>query len=141
MALARKNSIQSLIDTNLASGKPTKITSADHNEVAKDIINFIDNRIITNTQGSIFAGSYAFFAANAHNYRFLVTFGTTINTSPDYVVVGCITSQTQSTNNCRYFYTIKNRTTTSFELLLRAVSPSTAHLVFEYLLYSKEEIE
>ena len=141
MALVRKTAISASIDTNLASGKPGKITPTDHREVAQGIINYIDNRILTNAQGSIFAGSYSFTtAANTPDYRFTVPLGTTVD-DPDYIVVGCITSATASTNNCRYFHTIKNRGTTSFELLLRAINPAASNLTFEYLLFSKEEIQ
>lgn len=138
----RKDSIQTAIDTNLASGKTPKISPADHREVAQGIVNFIDNRIVTNTQGAIFAGSHQFQTGGVSDIKVTIPLGTTINNSDsDYIVVGCLTSTTTASENCRYFYTIRNRTTTQFDLLLRAINPASANLTFEYLLYTKEEVQ
>ena len=140
MALVRKTSIQTLIDTNLATGKTPKISPADHRVVAQEIVDYIDNTVLTTTQGVAFAGSYNFSTNGAADYKFTVTLGTTVAT-PDYVVIGCITSAISNTNNCRYFYTIKDRGVSQFDLLLRARNPATANLTFEYLLFAKEEID
>ena len=136
----RKDSIQTAITTNLASGKTPKISPTDHREVAQGIINFIDNRIVTNAQGAIFAGSYAFQTGGVSDKKVTIPLGTTVS-SADYVVVGCFTSTTNASENCRYFYTIRNRSTTQFDLLIRARNPASANLTFEYLLYTKEEVQ
>jgi len=43
----RKDAISAQIDTLLASGKTQKISAYDHRTVATSIVNYIDNRILT----------------------------------------------------------------------------------------------
>lgn len=143
MALVRKESIQTLINTNLATAKTPKISPADHRPVAQGIINYIDNRFLTNTQGVVFAGSYTIGTnVGGADYEFTVPFGTTID-SVDYIVVGCITSTTVGTNNCRFSWMVRDRSTAQFTLLLRALNPATptSTLTFEYLLVSPDEVQ
>jgi hypothetical protein len=143
MALVRKTAIQTLIDTNLATAKTPKISPTDHRPVAQGIINYIDNRFLTNTQGVIYAGSYNIGTnVGGPDYEPVVSFGTTVD-STDYIVVGCITSVTAHNYNSRFAWMVRDRTTTQFTLLLRAINPvtPTSALTFEYLLVSPNEIE
>lgn len=150
----RKDSIQTLIETNLSSSKDPKITPADHREVVQEVINYIDNRLVTNPQGVIYAGSVQIAMGVDQSYwKVTVPLGTTLpSTVLDYVVVGCFTAPTAKPGavNCRCSYTIRNRTSTQFDILLTARNPLTAaqnnnsaviNLTFEYLLYLKEEVQ
>ncbi len=143
MALVRKTAIQTLINTNLATAKTPKISPADHRPVAQGIVNYIDNRFLTNTQGVIFAGSQVLGTlGTAYDYSIPVPFNTTIDIL-DYVVIGCITCPVVHTNNTRYYWMVRDRSTTQFTLLLQAryAATATAALTFEYLLVSPNEIE
>lgn len=139
MALTRKESIQDLINTNLSSSKSPKIAPADHNPVAKDIINYIDNRYITNTSGAIVVGSKNLVLGGDQYYSIVVDLGTTVD-SLDYIVVGCFISPTEGTDNCRYAWSVRDRNTSQFTLLLRARNPRPTTVTFEYLLISPNEI-
>lgn len=142
MALVRKTAIQTLINTNLATAKTPKISPADHRPVAQGIINYIDNRFLTNPQGAIFAGSQVLGTIGGVDYEIPILFNTTIDIL-DYIVIGCITCPIAHTNNARNFWMVRDRSTTQFTLLLRNVNPvaPTAALTFEYLLVSPNEIE
>lgn len=140
MALIRKQSIQTLIDTNLASGKTPKISPADHVPVAKGIINYIDNRILTRPDGLIFAGTSDTWTLGSHDYQKTILFNTSVDIT-DYVVIGCLISTTRGDTNCRYFWQARDKTTTQFTLNLFARYPQPCSLSFEYILFSPDEIQ
>jgi hypothetical protein len=141
MAVAPKVlQIQNLITTNLASGKDPKISPADHRPVSLEIIDYIDNRVLKGNNGVVFAGSKNFQTGNADD-RILVEFGTGVAT-PDYTVIGCITSTSVGSNKPVKFWMVSDKTTTSFILLLRQVggAPAVTSLTFEYMLFANDEV-
>lgn len=131
--------IRNLIETNLSSSKSPKISPADHRPISLEIVDYIDNRVLTGNNGVVFAGSMNFRTGNADD-RIPVEFGTDVGV-PDYTVIGCITSTGLGTDKACKSWMVSDKTTTSFVLLLRQVSNSVnQNLTFEYMLFSNDEI-
>lgn len=139
MAYTEVTRIQDLITTNLATSKVPKISPADHRPIALGIVNYIDNRALVGNSGVVFAGSKVFTTGRGDD-NILVEFGTEVDTT-EYVVVGCITATSVGYDKTMKFWMIRDRSTTSFRLLLRQVTGApVATLTFEYLLFAEDEV-
>lgn len=126
----QKATTLALINTNIVN-KPAKISPADHREVSQAMVGCIDNRFII-------AGTQALVRTSAADQKFTIIFNTidTVN----YTVIYSISSATVFANNAANYITIKDKGTTQFDVLMRAVSQTpTANLVFEYALFRTSE--
>lgn len=147
----RVSEIRNLIETNLSSSKDPKISPADHRPISLGIIDYIDNRVLTGNNGVVFGGSvtlplawpYADYYAGygTPDGKVPVVFGTQVAT-PNYTVIGCLTATVLGDYNSRYFWMVSERTTTSFQLLLRAkyIMRPAPSLTFEFILFSNDEL-
>lgn len=122
-----KAAIETLIDTNLADF--SNILPTKHREVEHAILDYATNRVI----GS---GTYTIGDAVGTDSVRTISF-TDVGTSA-YIVTGSLVSNSTSSNDDDdVFWSIKNKTSSSFQLLLREVAGVTQNLDFDYVLISK----
>lgn len=122
-----KAAIETLIDTNLADF--SNILPTKHREVEHAILDYATNRVI----GS---GTYTIGDAVGTDSVRTISF-TDVGTSA-YIVTGSLVSNSTSSNDDDdVFWSIKNKTSNSFQLLLREVAGVTQNLDFDYVLISK----
>jgi hypothetical protein len=122
-----KAAIETLIDTNLADF--SNILPTKHREVEHAILDYATNRVI----GS---GTYTIGDASGTDSVRTISF-TDIGTSA-YIVTGSLVSNSASSNDDDdVFWMVKNKTSNSFQLLLREVAGVTQNLDFDYVLISK----
>lgn len=122
-----KAAIETLIDTNLADF--SNILPTKHREVEHAILDYATNRVI----GS---GTYTIGDAVGTDSVRTISF-TDIGTSA-YIVTGSLVSNSASSNDDDdVFWMVKNKTSSSFQLLLREVAGVTQNLDFDYVLISK----
>jgi len=122
-----KAAIETLIDTNLADF--SNILPTKHREVEHAILDYATNRVI----GS---GTYTIGDASGTDSVRTISF-TDIGTSA-YIVTGSLVSNSASSNDDDdVFWMVKNKTSSSFQLLLREVAGVTQNLDFDYVLISK----
>jgi hypothetical protein len=131
----QKDTTLALINSKIVSPKTPKISPADHREVSLAIVDCIDNRFIR-------AGTQLLQRDRNPDQKFTITFNE-INT-PYYTVVWGISTPTIgiSWENCANYITIKNKGTTSFEVLMRSYNyptPANTSLTFEYALFRVAE--
>jgi len=122
----QKDTTLALINTKIVN-KPSKISPADHREVSLAVVDCIDNRFII-------AGTQTMVRTSAYDQKFTVIFNTidTIN----YTVMYSISATTININNASNYITIKDKGTTSFDVLMRSVHGNTpANFTFEYALF------
>lgn len=122
-----KAAIETLIDTNLADF--SNILPTKHREVEHAILDYATNRVIGS--GTVTLGD----ASSTDSVR-TVSF-TDIGTSA-YIVTGSLVSNSTNfdTDN-DVFWMVKNKTSSSFQLLLREVAGVAQNLDFDYVLISK----
>ena len=126
----QKATTLALINTNIVN-KPAKISPADHREVSQAMVGCIDNRFLI-------AGTQALVRTNTADQKFTITFNA-IDTV-EYTVVYSISSPTSNANNAANFITIKDKGTSQFDVLMRAVDQTpTANITFEYALFRTSE--
>lgn len=122
-----KAAIETLIDTNLADF--SNILPTKHREVEHAILDYATNRVI----GS---GTYTIGDAVGTDSVRTISF-TDVGTSA-YIVTGSLVSNSTSSNDDDdVFWSVKNKTSSSFQLLLREVAGVTQNLDFDYVLISK----
>jgi hypothetical protein len=127
----QKDTTLALINTNIVSAKTPKISPADHREVSLAIVDCIDNRFIR-------AGTQQLQRNRNPDQKFTITFDQ-INT-PFYTVVWGISTPTIGISwaNCANNVTIKDKGTSSFDVLMRSydwLTPADTSLTFEYALF------
>lgn len=121
-----KTQIETLIDTNLASG--SNIPASKHREVEHAILDYVTNRIIgsgTATIGNVPSG----------DYHFDVTFAS-VGTSA-YIVTGSLVSNSTDDSDNNVWFAVRDKTATGFKLLLREQYTDTQNMDFDYVLISK----
>jgi len=122
-----KAAIETLIDTNLADF--SNILPTKHREVEHAILDYATNRVI----GS---GTYTVGDASPTDSIRTVSF-TDVGTSA-YIVTGSLVSNsTNYDSDNDVFWMVKNKTSNSFQLLLREVAGVAQNLDFDYVLISK----
>ena len=122
-----KAAIGTLIDTNLADF--SNILPTKHREVEHAILDYATNRVI----GS---GTYTIGDAVGADSVRTISF-TDVGTSA-YIVTGSLVSNSTDYNDDNdVFWMVKNKTSNSFQLLLREVAGEIQNLDFDYVLISK----
>lgn len=122
-----KAAIGTLIDTNLADF--SNILPTKHREVEHAILDYATNRVI----GS---GTYTVGDASPTDSIRTISF-TDVGTSA-YIVTGSLVSNsTNYDSDNDVFWMVKNKTSNSFQLLLREVAGVAQNLDFDYVLISK----
>lgn len=123
-----KAEIQTLINTKLANG--SDVTAIEHREVETALLNFIAD------SSPILKGTYVVGDASGTDTTRTVSF-TDLGTS-DYIVTGSLVSKSAifDTDN-DVFWMVKNKTSNSFQLLLREVSGQNQNLDFDYVIFKK----
>lgn len=117
--------VKDLINTNLASG--TKITAEKHREVENAIVSLIENKIFL-YKGNHFVGD----PTSSDSFQ-TITFPS-VGTS-NYLVVGSLVSNGSNYDDDNdVIWSIKDKTSTSFKLLLRELAARTQNLNFNYAL-------
>ena len=126
-----KAEIQALIDSNLASG--SSITALKHREVETALLDYIDNAIAFKP---LLTGNYVIGDANPTDSTRTITFPD-LGTS-NYMVLGSLISLSSNFDDDNdVFWMIKNKTSTSFDLLLRETSGDTQNISFDYIIFKK----
>lgn len=119
-----KTEIQSLIDTKLASG--SSITASEHREVETAILNYIADTAPL-LKGTIFVG-------DVNGDKNMTIYFSDLGTS-NYIVTGSLVSNGNWDDDNEVFYVIKNKTNTSFDLLLNETSGVFQNLNFDYVIF------
>jgi hypothetical protein len=123
-----KTEIQSLIDTNLASG--TNITAIEHRAVETAILNFIEDST------PLLKGTLTIGNVPAITSSYNVTFATTLSTS-DYIVCGTIISKGNGQADNEVQYAVGNKTTTGFTIYIRETANVTQNIDFDYVIFKR----
>lgn len=116
-------SVRALIETNLASG--TKITAEKHRQVENAIVTLIEKSLF------LYKGNYYIGNMTSSDMSLTVTIPN-VGTS-NYLVIGSILSvgsNYQDDNDV--IFSIKDKTATSFKLLLREVNDANQNVYFNY---------
>lgn len=123
-----KTELEAYMASKLADA--SDITALEHREVENAVIQFIVDNL------PILKGTYVVGDATGTDSTRTVSFAD-IGTS-NYIVTGSFVSKSASYNDDDdVFFTIKNKTSTSFQLLLREVAGVTQNLDFDYIIYKK----
>lgn len=126
----QKDTTLALINANIVSPKTPKISPADHREVSLAIVDCIDNRFII-------AGTQVLARQIFADAKFTVVFST-IDTTEYTVVWGISTPTVGTWANCANTVMIKDKGTSSFDVLMRSYDynlPTPVNLTFEYALF------
>ena len=126
---SQKDTVLALINTNIVSGKTPKISPADHRQVSLAIVDCIDNRFLI-------AGTQVLARAASDDQIFTIVFNT-INETEYTVVWGISTATVGTYVNCANNIMIKDKGTSSFDVLMRAYDRPNVpvNLTFEYALF------
>lgn len=125
----QKDTTIALINANIVSPKTPKISPADHREVSLAIVDCIDNRFII-------AGTQVLARNTNRDQKFTIVFST-IDTTEYTVMWGISTTTIGTYVNCANIVMIKDKGTSSFDVLMRAYDGlnSSVNLTFEYALF------
>lgn len=123
-----KAEVQSLIDTNLASG--TNITALKHRSVETAILDFIAD------SSPLLKGTFVIGDVNTTDLLKTITFSN-IGTS-NYIVTGSLVgSSTDYNTDNDVMWSVREKTATGFKLALREVAGIVQNLSFDYVLFKK----
>ena len=121
-----KSAIETMIDANLADF--SNILPTKHREVEHAILDYATNRVIGS--GTVNIGD-----TSTDSFR-TISF-TDLGTNA-YIVTGSLVSNSSDYNTDNdVFWMVKDKTSSSFKLLLREVANNTQNLDFDYVLISK----
>jgi len=130
----RKDQITTQIDTLLASSKTPKISPLDHRTVATNIINYIDNRILT--AGAVTLNSWA----NRDTLHY-VPFTSPVSTT-NYIVIASPSTAVGSTGMSRTVTTIRSRGLAGFYITgatYNGFSVGGVTVLLEYIIIADNE--
>lgn len=123
-----KAEVQSLIDTNLASG--TTITAAEHRAVETEILNYAEKA------GAIFVGTLDINNPST-DASFSVGFPYSLPDS-NYVVMATLVSKAASaSNDLNIFFAIRAKNENGFSVVLKENSNTTQDLELDYVVFKK----
>jgi hypothetical protein len=124
-----KAEVQSLIDTNLASG--TTITAAEHRAVETEILNFAEKA------GAVFAGTLNIGNVPTGGSSYPVSFPYSL---PDanYVVMGTLVSLSANpSNDFSVDFIIKNKNANGFSVVAVESGNITQNVQLDYVVFKK----
>lgn len=123
-----KAEVQALIDLKLANG--SEITAIEHREVETALLNFIAD------SSPILKATYVVGDVSGTDVTKTVMFSD-LGTS-NYIVTGSLISKSANFDSDNdVIWSIKNKTSNSFQLLLREVSGQGQNLDFDYVIFKK----
>ena len=123
-----KTEIQTLIDTNLASG--STITATEHRAVETAILNYIAD------SAPLLKGTLTFGDIYSGHDNATISFSD-LGTS-DYIVLGTIVSKVSGvTNQDEVLFVIKDKTSTSFKVYFRELQSVVQNFDFDYVIFKK----
>jgi hypothetical protein len=126
-----KAEIQALIDTKLASG--TEILASEHREVETALLNYLDGVIasVPVAKGTVPVGNVA-----APVSTITVPFSASLDTA-DYIVAGSLVSLGDISQDTTCWWTVRNKSTSGFSLIVREGGNFTQNLQFDYVVFKK----
>lgn len=125
-----KAEVQALIDSNLASA--SAITALKHREVETALLNFADAQ---SAGKPLLTGNYQIGDISS-DALFTITFSD-LGTS-NYIVTGSLVGAGSNWDDDNdVFWSIREKTSTSFKLALREVSSTGSNISFDYIIFKK----
>lgn len=136
------NNILKSIDTELAGGTGSLITPAKHNKVSKQIVSYIDNKILNTGKKSLTTSATGY---DVVPIIFTPSLPSVYGSSTDEKVIisGCLfTNGNIGPDYCQTTYFYNQITINGFNLVLRSLPGApVVSFTFEYIVTSIEEFE
>ena len=134
------NTILSSINTELAGGTGSLITPAKHNKVAKQIVSYIDNKILNTGNQSFVTSTTGFNIVPISFTPNLPSIFSNATEERVFIMGSLFTNGSVGPDHCKSWFLYNQITTSGFNLIVRTLPGTPAvSFIFEYVVTSIDE--